>query len=127
MRSKRAVSACGGAMLVACMASTVPGSWARRAARFLLPALLQTSHSTGLGACGAVHGICTPWCSTGPPAHPLTGFDVRGAVRRIWLGQRDAQLLLMGRDAGSAAAIKQILFHAQMYDNKLGKQTYVPK
>lgn len=48
-------------------------------------------------------------------------------MRRIWLGQRDAQLLLMGRDAGSAAAIKQILFHAQMYDNKLGKQTYVPK
>lgn len=63
------------------------------------------------------------------PSNPNTpaGFDVRGAVRRIWLGSRDAHMLMMGKDAGSAAAIKQILFHAQQYDDKFGKQTYSPK
>ncbi|PRW58250.1 T-cell activation mitochondrial [Chlorella sorokiniana] len=55
------------------------------------------------------------------------GYDVRGAARRIWQGQRDLQLLTIGKDVGTALAIKQILFHATVYDRKMGKQTYLPK
>lgn len=51
---------------------------------------------------------------------------MRGPVRRIWLGQRDLELLIMHKDPGTALAIKQILFHAQSFDKLHGKQTFMP-
>lgn len=92
--------------------------------------------ATGVNARGAVWRIwlgsnrslvCHPSPTRSTQPNTPAGFDVRGAVRRIWLGSRDAHMLMMGKDAGSAAAIKQILFHAQQYDDKFGKQTYSPK
>lgn len=45
---------------------------------------------------------------------------MRGAVRRIWAGERDAAALCEGKDAGTTLAVKAILFHATAYDTKYG-------
>ena len=48
---------------------------------------------------------------------------MRGAVRKIWAGERRLAAVQQDKDAGSRAAIKAILFHAVQHDNNFGKKT----
>ncbi|EFN59079.1 expressed protein [Chlorella variabilis] len=52
------------------------------------------------------------------------GWDVRGAVRRVWSGERHLGSLLDGKDAGTQLAIKAIHFYSLQNDKKMGRQTY---
>eukprot|EP00887_Chlorella_sp_A99_P005361 scaffold1.g5361.t1 len=51
------------------------------------------------------------------------GWDLRGAVVRIWAGEREARHLVAGKDDASREAIKLVLWHALQYDSKHGHKT----
>ena len=42
----------------------------------------------------------------------------------IWRGERDAKKLTKGKDAGSAAAVQSLIFHAKKYDDTHGKKVH---
>ena len=48
------------------------------------------------------------------------GYDLRGAVHKIWMGERRLSALQQNTDAGTREVIKAILFHATKYDNSHG-------
>jgi hypothetical protein len=53
------------------------------------------------------------------------GFDVRGAVHRIWRGERSLKALQAGKDQGSRLVVQAIVAFALIMDKKYGgKQTY---
>lgn len=56
-----------------------------------------------------------------------TGWDVRGAVHKIWAGTRDYKLLRTGVDPGSCDAIKAVLEHTRRYDEQYGHKVYTPQ
>lgn len=92
----------------------LPAAWLRT------PSLWCTR--TG-GACACAAGAANPACV---PVASAAGWDIRGPVRRIWIGERSLAVLTEGKDAGSREAIKTILFHAVQYDRKHGRKTLRP-
>lgn len=50
------------------------------------------------------------------------GWNVRGAAQRVWNGERSFEALAKGKDAGSAAAIQALLFHAIRNDAQYGSR-----
>ena len=67
--------------------------------------------------------MAVPCLTRAPPTPVRAGWDVRGAVRKIWAGERRLAAVQQDKDAGSRAAIKAILFHAVQHDNNFGKKT----
>ncbi|KFM26094.1 hypothetical protein F751_6245 [Auxenochlorella protothecoides] len=55
------------------------------------------------------------------------GWDVRGAVHKIWAGARDYKALRVGVDPGSCDAIKAVLEHTRRYDEQYGHKVYLPQ
>ncbi|KAL6770584.1 hypothetical protein ACKKBF_B31830 [Auxenochlorella protothecoides x Auxenochlorella symbiontica] len=55
------------------------------------------------------------------------GWDVRGAVHKIWAGARDYKALRVGVDPGSCDAIKAVLEHTRRYDEQYGHKVYHPQ
>ena len=58
------------------------------------------------------------WGAGRPPVS--AGYDLRGAVHKIWMGERRLAALQQNTDAGTREVIKAILFHATKYDNSHG-------
>ena len=51
------------------------------------------------------------------------GWDVRGAVQKIWQGGRDVQALAADKDRGSRMAIEAILNHTMGLETQRGPPT----
>mmetsp|Transcript_24403 Transcript_24403/g.63381 ORF Transcript_24403/g.63381 Transcript_24403/m.63381 type:complete len:240 (-) Transcript_24403:173-892(-) len=56
------------------------------------------------------------------------GWDLRGAVYRIWKGERDLSAVLEGKDSGTRAALTAVMYHCKKFDEELGDfRTYAGK
>lgn len=84
--------------------------------------MLSLLQEPGLLCQGSASPSPLPTLTTSPPAR--AGWDVRGAVRRVWSGERHLGSLLDGKDAGTQLAIKAIHFYSLQNDKKMGRQTY---
>lgn len=77
--------------------------------------------------CGHDH-MLRPVHQMKPHIIPTTaGWDVRGAVHKIWAGARDYKALRVGVDPGSCDAIKAVLEHTRRYDEQYGHKVYLPQ